>query len=115
MNSSLLCSILVHPVSIIATSLGELHIQFELLLDLGVGSKFALWRGHVVNAIVEGATHGGRLRRQRNIERLDAHNLDEQLAVSLSSPFLSSEFFNLFRVFILAGASANVFVGREGG
>ena len=53
------------------------YVQFKLLLDLGIGSKFALWGGNIVNAIVESAAHGGRLRGQRNIERLDAHDLDE--------------------------------------
>ena len=54
-----------------------LHVQFKLLLDLSVGSKFTLRGGYIVNTIIESATHGRRLRGQRNVERLDAHDLDE--------------------------------------
>ena len=75
-NSSLLCSILVAFVSLVIQP-KRLHEQFKLLLDLGLSGKFAVWGGYVVNAVVEGATHGGRLRGQRDIERLDAHDLDE--------------------------------------
>ena len=54
-----------------------LHVQLKLLFNLGVGSKFTLRGGDIVDTIVEGATHRGRFGGQRNIERLDAHDLDE--------------------------------------
>ena len=55
----------------------KLHVQFKLLLNLGVGSEFALRGGNIMDAIIKGATHGCRLRGQRNIKRLDARDLDE--------------------------------------
>ena len=91
-----------------------LHVQFKLLFNLGVGGEFALRGGNIVDPIVEGATHSGRLRGQRNVERFNAHDLDEYLAVSLSGSFLSSEFLDLLRVLILSGASASVIIKRHG-
>ena len=85
----------------------ELGVQFKLLLDLSNDSKFTLWGGDIVDTVVEGATHGGRLRGQWNIERLDAHDLDEQLPVGFTGPFLGSEFLDLSRILVLSSASAS--------
>jgi len=54
-----------------------LDVQLKLLFNLGVGSKLALRGGNIVDTVVEGAAHRGRFRGQRNIERLDVHDLDE--------------------------------------
>ena len=114
-NSSLLCSILVPSVSpaIIIKHQG-LDVQFKLLLDLGIDSKFTLRGGDIVDTVVEGATHGGRLRGQRNIERLDAHDLDEQLPVGFTGPFLGSEFLDLSRILVLSSGSASAIAKWHG-
>ena len=90
------------------------HVQFKLLLDLGIGSKFTLWGGDIVDTVVEGAAHGGRLRGQRNIERLDAHDLDEQLPVGFTGPFLGPELLDLSRILILSSASASAIAKWHG-
>ena len=60
-NSSLLCSILVPFVSRLMNPTA-LHVQFKLLLDLGVGGKLEFWGSHIMDTIIESATHGSRLR-----------------------------------------------------
>ena len=60
-NSSLLCSILVPFVSLVINP-KLVHVQFKLLLDFDVGREFELWGCHVVDPVVESATHEGRLR-----------------------------------------------------
>ena len=84
------------------------------MLDLSVRGKLALRGGHIVDTVVEGTVHKGRLKGQWNIEGLDRHDPDEELSVGLPGSLLSSNLLDLFRVLILINASASVTIEWHG-